>query len=106
TQDHFNWYLSVLDLESEVGGIIYLYNFFNGANSWENDCLKMEIEPLLATFQNEQIDNKINYMIDCSISIQNQIIETGRFTNPPIYRTNINDNQELIDVISEIKLTY
>ncbi len=95
-QAHYNWYFSIIDLESEeIKGIIYLYNFFNGANMWESDCLKMTRETSLATFHYEQIDNKINYMIDCSIVVKNQIIETGQFTKPPIFSPNTIINNEL-----------
>ncbi|MBA2657641.1 MAG: hypothetical protein H0U70_11790 [Tatlockia sp.] len=103
-QEHYNWFLSILDLENEeVKGIIYLYNFCNGANMWESDCLKMSKGSSLATFVEEQIDNRINYMIGCSIRIQNQIIETGQFTSPPIFIDTHPQNDEEDNIL---RLTF
>lgn len=103
TQEKYNWYLNILDEPNEeIQDIIYLYNLFNGDQMWENDERKMAQVSSLTLFQDEQIVNKIEYTIDCSIKIQNQIKATGQFTKPLLYNPNINGNPELNGEVGEM----
>ncbi len=72
----FDWYQNFIESE-DVEEISYLYNYFNGKDSWENDIKELDGLSTLSPTQAQRLANKIQKINDGVSQFYSEISQSG-----------------------------